>query len=93
MTAEKIGIKITGMDCPGCAEAVAGYLKQDRGIIEVNLDWHQGTGEVTFDPGVTDRGQVLKSRAFSGRFCAELVKLVARQRKLLKAGKACDEGL
>ncbi len=65
----KLGIK--GMTCQGCADTISRYLKREKGVLEVAIQWQKGTGEVTFDPELTAGENILASKAFRGHYSAE----------------------
>jgi copper chaperone CopZ len=93
MATDTVELKITGMDCAGCAEAVVGYLQGDTGITDVRVDWHRGTAEVSYDPEVTTVDRLIHSRAFSGRFCAQVMGPDAALKGVHHAGDVCSEAL
>jgi copper chaperone CopZ len=93
MSAKTVELKVTGMDCAGCAEAVVGYLRGDPGITNVQVDWAQGTAEVSYDPKATTVDRLLHSRAFSGRFCAQVLRPASALKGAQHAGDVCSEAL
>jgi len=43
-------LRIYGMTCPSCADAVESLIKQKDGVVSVSVNYFQGTGEVVYDP-------------------------------------------
>ena len=74
MTGKTIRLNISGMTCDGCADTVSRYLKKEKGVLDVAIQWQSGTGEVTFDPEATSEEKILASRVFKGHYSASLVR-------------------
>lgn len=74
MTQKTIKLNIDGMACQGCADTVARYLKREKGVEDVSVDWKAGSGVVVIDPEVTTEEDILGNRAFEGHYSAELAK-------------------
>ncbi|MBT4539342.1 heavy metal translocating P-type ATPase [Candidatus Woesearchaeota archaeon] len=55
-----INLKIIGMDNPHCLSTVKGGLKSLDGIIETELSITQ-KGEITYDPSITNPGEIKKT--------------------------------
>ncbi|MFQ5795206.1 MAG: heavy-metal-associated domain-containing protein [Candidatus Bipolaricaulia bacterium] len=70
-TQQKAKLKITGMTCQGCADTITRFLEKDEGVVKAEIDYGNGTGEVTFDAEVTDEERILKNRVFSAYYTAE----------------------
>ncbi len=68
MAEEKVQLRIEGMTCDGCAQTIERYLKQDRGVKVVRIDWRSGIAEVAFDREATDEEHILRNRAFQRQY-------------------------
>ncbi|MFQ5759209.1 MAG: mercuric transporter MerT family protein [Candidatus Bathyarchaeia archaeon] len=45
----QVTLRIQGMTCPSCADAIESLLKQKEGVVGASVDYFQGTGEVIYD--------------------------------------------
>lgn len=75
MTQKIIKLNISGMTCQGCADTVTRYLKRETGVLQVSVDWKDGSGaqgEVVIDPEATSEEDILNNNAFQGHYSAEL---------------------
>lgn len=61
------------MTCDGCAQTIKRYLRQDKGVADVRINWRTGRGEVIFDPALTDEEKILKGRVFQSQYKAQTV--------------------
>lgn len=75
MAGKTVRLNISGMTCDGCADTASRYLKKEKGVLEVAIQWQSGTGEVTFDPEATSEEKILASRTFQGHYSAEVDKV------------------
>lgn len=73
MEESRIVLKIEGMDCEGCGQALSHSLKRIKGVREVKIDWREGVGEVAFDPGMTNPDQILSNPVFMTTYEATVV--------------------
>ncbi len=67
---ESISLRVEGMTCQGCANSLAAYLKRERGVLDVEVDWRAGRAVVTYDPALTGPERILDSQPFQGPFRA-----------------------
>lgn len=67
---KKIKLKIKGMSCESCAVTIESYLKREKGVQEVQINYGESAGYVAFDPGKTSAEKILKNRIFT-RYQAE----------------------
>jgi len=59
--AEKIAVlKVEGMHCQSCANAVGGALRSEKGMLEADVDFGKKRATVTFDPSLIDEGRIRK---------------------------------
>ncbi len=72
MAEKTIKLNIGGMTCQGCGDTVTRYLKREKGVDQVSIDWQGGSGVVVIDPEVTSEEEILRNRAFEGHYSAEL---------------------
>ncbi len=72
MAEKTIKLNIGGMTCQGCGDTVTRYLKREKGVAQVSIDWQGGSGEVVIDPEVTSEEDILGNRVFEGHYSAEL---------------------
>lgn len=72
MAEKTIKLNIGGMTCQGCANTVARYLKREKGVAEVSVDWKAGSGVVVIAPEVTSEEDIIRNRVFEGHYSAEL---------------------
>lgn len=72
MAEKTIKLDIKGMTCQGCAETITRYLKREKGVEKVAIDWKGGSGEVVIDPRVTSEDDILRNRVFEGHYSAKL---------------------
>jgi copper chaperone CopZ len=68
--AKTISLHVEGMTCQGCAHSLTAYLKRERGVLDVQVDWRAGRAVVTYDPALTGPKRILASQAFQGPFRA-----------------------
>ncbi len=68
-----IQLRVSGMDCPACADRVETALRREPGIVEARLGSRQGLAIIVFDESVTSERAILASSAFSGEVKAELL--------------------
>lgn len=66
MRNETAEIKVGGMICRACSDAVESALYATRGVISAKVSYWKGTAEVEYDPDVTDRDKLSKSIERSG---------------------------
>lgn len=66
MAGKTVRLNISGMTCDGCADTASRYLKKEKGVLEVAIQWQSGTGEVTFDHGSHQRGENPRQQDLSG---------------------------
>ncbi len=59
-------IKVSGMICRACTDAVETALYATRGVISAEASYWKGTATVEYDPEVTSRGELEKSIERSG---------------------------
>lgn len=45
----KATLRIYGMTCPSCADAIESLIKQKDGVVSVSVNYFQGTGEVVYN--------------------------------------------
>lgn len=57
----RANLKIYGMTCPSCADAVESLIRQNDGIVSVSVDYFQGTGEVVYDPTKVTLEEIVES--------------------------------
>ena len=57
-------LRVSGMTCEGCAQTVARHLKEDPGVIAVEVDWRAGRVLVAYDPALTGPERVLANPVF-----------------------------
>lgn len=57
----KVTLRIYGMTCPSCAEAVESLIKQKDGVLRVNVNYFQGTGEVVYDPAKITTEEIMNA--------------------------------
>jgi copper chaperone CopZ len=60
------------MTCVGCASGVQSILQSFNGIIEADISYDGGKGEIIYDPTVITKEQIINSKAFS-TYPAEIV--------------------
>jgi len=64
--AEKISLKVIGMDSPHCSAVVEGTLKKLNGIKNINVDFSNQRAKILFDPLTLDEEDILKAISDSG---------------------------
>lgn len=67
---ERVKLEIVGMTCEHCARTITNHLKKDPGVKDVQIDWETGTGEVAFEPAITDLSKILKNSVFESHYSA-----------------------
>ncbi len=72
MAQQNVKLNIGGMSCQGCADTIARYLKREKGVAQVSIDWKGGSEEVIIDPEVTSEEGIIRNRVFEGHYSAEL---------------------
>ncbi len=72
MAQKTIKLNISGMTCQGCAGTVARYLKREKGVVQVSMDWKGRSGVVVIDPQVISENEILDNMVFKGHYSAEL---------------------
>lgn len=72
MNETRLVLKIEGMDCDGCAQAIGRSLKRIHGVRDVQIDWQSGGGEVSFDPALTSEEAILESPPFGSGYEASV---------------------
>ena len=60
------------MTCQGSGDTVTRYLKREKGVAQVLIDWKGGSGVVVIDSEVTNEEDVLRNRVFEGHYSAKL---------------------
>lgn len=68
----KVYVKISGMDCGGCATGVQSILQSLNGVVEARVNYPEGTGEIIYNPDVLTKEDIINSDAFS-TYTAEIV--------------------
>jgi copper chaperone CopZ len=59
---EKIAVlKVDGMHCQSCADAIGGSLRSLKGVKEAKVEFAKSKATVRFDPGQTDSLKVRKA--------------------------------
>jgi mercuric reductase len=59
MKEEKLSVEITGMTCDHCALSIEGLLAKKTGVLTENVTYSSGKGEITFDPAVISKGEII----------------------------------
>lgn len=80
MAQNTIKLNISGMTCQGCADTVARYLKREKGVLKVSVDWKGGSGEVVIDSNITSEEDILSNAVFQGHYSASLAELAQKSR-------------
>jgi len=68
-----VRLRVSGLDCPACADRVEAALRKEPGILDARLDERQGLALIIFDQGVTSERAILACSAFSGQVRAEVL--------------------
>lgn len=63
---QKAVVKVYGMDCPACANGVAGSLKSLKGVKSADVSVKDGQATVTYDDSQVSLEQVKKRIEMSG---------------------------
>ncbi len=72
MALKSFGLKISGMTCQGCADTISRYLRKEKGVAQVSIDWEAGSAMVVIDPDVISEEEILHNSAFEGHYSVEL---------------------
>ncbi|MFH1068777.1 MAG: heavy-metal-associated domain-containing protein [Candidatus Glassbacteria bacterium] len=65
--AEQLLLEVEGMHCQGCVNAVRrAVLENNEGVREVDIDLGTGRVAVSFEPGKTDAGSIVKAISAAG---------------------------
>lgn len=59
MKEEKLSVEITGMTCDHCALSIERMLEEKEGIISGNVVYSSGKGEITFDPALISKDEII----------------------------------
>lgn len=73
MSEGKVLLQIEGMTCDGCVQTITHFLKRDKGVKQVKVNWRTGQGEVTFDPEETSELGILENPAFRRHYKARRI--------------------
>lgn len=65
MEKKSVKLRIYGMTCDDCVSTVAKGLKQQEGVLDVNVSLKDGTGQVVIDAEKTGPEALLKNRVFT----------------------------
>ena len=65
MEKKSVKLRIYGMTCDDCVSTVTKSLKQQEGVIDVNVSLKDGKGQVVIDAEKTAREALLKNRVFT----------------------------
>ena len=71
----RLRIKVSGMHCKGCAATIAGSLKRQPGVTQVNLNFATHEGTLLYDQTRTNSDAILNSVVFRepSPFAAEII--------------------
>lgn len=58
MRTETVTIRVRGMICRACTDAVEGALTQTRGVISARVRYAKGVAEIEYDPDVVTPGEI-----------------------------------
>lgn len=58
---EKVILRIQGMHCGSCANAIRAYLSTQEGVSEASVSYEEGRAEVSFDPGKIKEEEIKKA--------------------------------
>jgi mercuric reductase len=61
MKKEKLQLKIGGMTCDHCAISIEGLLEKNSGIFSKKVDYPSGRGEITYNPDVTSKDEIIET--------------------------------
>ncbi len=61
----QLSLKINGMTCAGCAFGVQYSLKQLDGVVDAEINYLEGTGELIYDAGKISKERIVNDEAFS----------------------------
>lgn len=65
MEKKSVKLRIYGMTCDDCVSTVAKSLKQQEGVLDVNVSLKDGTSQVVIDAEKTGPEALLKNRVFT----------------------------
>ncbi len=65
MEKKKVKLRIYGMTCDDCVSKVTNSLKQQNGVLDVNVSLKDGTGHVVIDSEKINQEALLKNRVFT----------------------------
>ena len=65
MEKKSVKLRIYGMTCDDCVSTVAKGLKQQEGVLDVNVSLKDGTGQVVIDAEKAGPEALLKNRVFT----------------------------
>lgn len=54
MAIKNIKFQLEGITCTGCAEDMENILRDKDGVLEVSVNYTEGTVHIDYAPGVTD---------------------------------------
>jgi len=60
----KLVVKISGMTCAGCATGIQSILQSLDGISNARISYPEGIGEITYNPEVITKEEIINSDAF-----------------------------
>lgn len=55
MKTEKLKLEITGMTCEHCSVSISKLLKAKHGVLDVQINYKTGQGEVLYDPDIISK--------------------------------------
>lgn len=65
MDSAKVKLRVYGMTCNDCGVTVARQLKNQKGVLDVNVSLKDGKAEVEIDPLKIDPDALLRNPVFS----------------------------
>jgi len=58
MAEKMLVLKVNGMHCQGCANAVGGALRSEKGVKEARVEFEKKRATVSFDPSQVDEDRI-----------------------------------
>ncbi len=65
MEEKNVKLRIYGMTCEDCVETISRSLLEQQGVMDVNISFQDGLGEVEIDPTQLKPENILKNQVFS----------------------------
>lgn len=58
---KKVKFQLEGITCTGCAEDMENILRDKDGVLEVSVNYAEGTVHIEYEPGVTDERSLFEA--------------------------------